>query len=88
VFATTNQLRLHVSGSGCGSRVAAAAACNSARAVAEWLALAAFSGAHAHVDVNPEPVRSMGPTFGGPPLMHADPPSTAFVLTRVNWFAG
>jgi PPE-repeat protein len=48
---------------GCGSTLAAAAAWDTALAVAERLAFAAFSGAHAHVDVNPEPVRPLGPTL-------------------------
>jgi hypothetical protein len=50
-------------GPGCGSTLAAAAACDTALAVAEWPALATFSGAHAQVDVNPEPVRPLGPTL-------------------------
>ena len=55
------------------------------RAVAEWPALATFSGAHAHGDVNPEPVRPLGPTLMAVRhLMPVDPPSTAFALTRVN----
>jgi hypothetical protein len=55
-------LRRLYTGPGCGSTLAAAAACDTALAVAERLALAAFSGVHAHVDVNPEPVRPLGPT--------------------------
>jgi hypothetical protein len=50
-------------GPGCGSTLAAPAACDTALAAAERLALAAFSGAHAHEDVNPEPVRPLGPTL-------------------------
>ena len=42
-------------GRGCGSTLAAAAAWDAALAAAERLAFAAFSGAHAHEDVNPDP---------------------------------
>jgi PPE family len=50
-------------GPGCGSTLASAAAWDSALAAAERLALAAFSGAHAHEDVNPEPVWPLDPTL-------------------------
>ena len=33
-------------------------------------------------------LRPLSATRWHPLRMHADPPSTAFVLTRVNWFAG
>jgi hypothetical protein len=50
-------------GPGGGSTLAAAAAIDTAAAVAERLALAAFIGAQAMWSVNPEPVWPLGPTM-------------------------